>query len=282
MIRHLTAAGSGLLMLVLATAPALAGPLEDGRAFLAENAKREGVTELPNGLQYEVLKEGTGVSPEETWEVTVHYRGTLIDGTEFDSSYSRGQPATFRLNQVIEGWTKGVSLMKEGAKWKLYIPPSLGYGNKPVGNIPANSTLVFEVELISVTAPPPPEEVVAELMEFSAPVNGCGEPPAFDPDTADAAAASAFEDAARDWMICNDGFRRDTYELLNDIEKKAASVPEDAFTEEQRTTLRDEFGKGVQAYRDTTEAMQAFGTEAQQKLEPFRDDKPADDSGKQE
>lgn len=125
--------------------------LEEGQAFLAENRGREGVSETASGLQYRVIEEGTGRSPAETDRVTVHYRGTLIDGTEFDSSYGRGQPATFALNQVIPGWTEGVQLMQEGATYEFFIPADLAYGEQGrPGPIGPNSTLIFQVELIEV------------------------------------------------------------------------------------------------------------------------------------
>jgi len=125
--------------------------LAEGEAFLAENAKKKGVVTLPSGLQYQVLQEGEGQPPKATDTVTVHYRGTFIDGTEFDSSYSRGKPATFGLERVIKGWTEGLQLMKPGAKYKLFIPAKLAYGERSVGSrIPVNSALIFEVELISV------------------------------------------------------------------------------------------------------------------------------------
>ena len=125
--------------------------LEESKKFLAENQKKEGVKILPSGLQYKVLTEGSGKIPKETDNVTVNYKGTLIDGTEFDSSYKRGQPASFQVNGVIKGWTEALQLMKEGAKWQLVIPPGLGYGERGAGSqIPPNSTLIFEVELISV------------------------------------------------------------------------------------------------------------------------------------
>jgi len=125
--------------------------VEESKKFLAENQKKEGIKTLPSGLQYKVLTEGTGKTPKETDNVTVNYKGTLIDGTEFDSSYKRGQPATFQVNGVIKGWTEALQLMKEGSKWQLFIPPELGYGERGAGSqIPPNSTLIFEVELISV------------------------------------------------------------------------------------------------------------------------------------
>jgi len=125
--------------------------LAEGEAFLAENGKKEGVVILASGLQYQVLQEGEGESPKLTDRVTVNYRGTFIDGKEFDSSYSRGKPATFGLDRVIKGWTEGVQLMKPGAKWRLFIPPKLAYGDRSSGaRIPPNSTLIFEIELISV------------------------------------------------------------------------------------------------------------------------------------
>lgn len=121
-----------------------------GDAFLAENAGKPGVTVLDSGLQYEVLEEGDGPSPLATDEVTVHYHGTLIDGTVFDSSVEKGTPATFALNQVISGWTEGVQLMRVGSKYRFFIPAELGYGPRGQGAIGPNSTLVFEVELLAI------------------------------------------------------------------------------------------------------------------------------------
>lgn len=125
--------------------------VESGQKFLDENAKREGVVTTATGLQYEVLKEGSGDSPKETDNVTVHYHGTLIDGTVFDSSVDRGQPATFPVNGVIPGWVEALQLMNPGAKYKLFIPSNLAYGERGAGGaIGPNATLVFEVELISI------------------------------------------------------------------------------------------------------------------------------------
>lgn len=122
-----------------------------GEAFLAENGKKDGVVTLPSGLQYQVLKEGNGKKPSATDQVVCHYEGTLIDGTVFDSSYQRNQPATFGLNQVIAGWTEGVQLMQEGAKYCFFIPYKLAYGERGAGaQIPPFATLVFDVELIEV------------------------------------------------------------------------------------------------------------------------------------
>ena len=122
-----------------------------GEDFLAENAKKENIVVLPSGLQYEVIKEGNGKKPSATSQVKCHYEGTLIDGTKFDSSYDRGEPATFGLNQVIAGWTEGVQLMSEGAKYRFFIPYNLGYGARGAGaSIPPYSALVFVVELIEV------------------------------------------------------------------------------------------------------------------------------------
>ena len=125
--------------------------IEAGKNFLNENAQRDGVTTTESGLQYEVLKEGTGNLPKETDKVTVHYHGTLIDGTVFDSSVDRGEPATFPVNGVIPGWVEALQLMKVGAKYKLFIPSDLAYGERGAGGaIGPNATLVFEVELISI------------------------------------------------------------------------------------------------------------------------------------
>jgi FKBP-type peptidyl-prolyl cis-trans isomerase FklB len=124
--------------------------LAEGKSFLEENKKMEGVKTLPSGLQYKVLSEGTGKTPGAADQVTVNYKGTLINGTEFDNSYKRGTPATFQPNKVVKGWTEALQLMKEGSKWQLFIPPELGYGDRVAGPVPPNSTLIFEVELISV------------------------------------------------------------------------------------------------------------------------------------
>ena len=125
--------------------------IEKGKAFLAENAKKEGVVTLPSGLQYEVITEGNGKKPSANDRVKCHYEGTLIDGTLFDSSIKRGQPAVFGVNQVIKGWVEALQLMSEGSKWRLYIPSELGYGAQQAGEmIPPHSTLIFDVELIEV------------------------------------------------------------------------------------------------------------------------------------
>ena len=127
------------------------GAKSEGEKYLSENAKKEGVTTLPSGLQYQVLKEGNGKSPKATDKVVCHYEGMLIDGTMFDSSIQRGEPATFPLNGVIAGWTEGLQLMKEGAKYRFFIPYQLGYGERGAGaSIPPFATLVFDVELIEV------------------------------------------------------------------------------------------------------------------------------------
>ena len=122
-----------------------------GEAFLAENAKKEGVVTLPSGLQYQVIAEGTGKKPSATDRVQCHYEGTLIDGTIFDSSIKRGEPAVFGVNQVIKGWVEALQLMQEGAKWRLYIPYDMAYGEHGAGEmIPPYSALIFDVELIKV------------------------------------------------------------------------------------------------------------------------------------
>src|SRR4051812_18757643 len=125
----------------------------EGEKFLADNKKKEGVKTTASGLQYKSLKEGNGPQPKASDTVTVDYRGTLINGSEFDSSYKRGQPATFPLNGVIKGWTEGLQLMKKGSKYQFFIPANLAYGERsPGAGIPPNSTLIFEVELLDIKA----------------------------------------------------------------------------------------------------------------------------------
>ena len=129
----------------------------EGTKFLEENKNKPGVKTTASGLQYKVIKEGTGAKPKATDTVSVNYRGTLIDGTEFDSSYKRGQPATFPLNGVIKGWTEGVQLMKAGSKYQFFVPADLAYGERAVSpDIGANATLIFEVELLEIKPPPTP------------------------------------------------------------------------------------------------------------------------------
>ena len=151
-----------------------------GDAFLAANKAKPGVVTTPSGLQYKVVQEGTGPKPAPTDTVVCNYKGTLVDGTEFDSSYKRGQPATFPVNQVIKGWTEALQLMPVGSKWELYIPPSLGYGERGTPNggpIGPNATLIFEVELVSIQpkpqapagAPTPQAQPQAQQQQQAAP-----------------------------------------------------------------------------------------------------------------
>lgn len=129
---------------------------KEGAAFLSENVKKPGIKTTASGLQYKILSEGAGESPKTNDTVQVNYRGTFIDGTEFDSSYKRGQPAKFPVGNVIKGWTEALTMMKPGAKWQLYIPGALAYGERGSGDrIAPNSTLIFDVELISIVATPP-------------------------------------------------------------------------------------------------------------------------------
>jgi len=124
--------------------------IEAGKSFLEENAKREEVVVLESGLQYEVIAEGSGKQPALTDQVTTHYHGTLIDGSVFDSSVQRGEPATFPVNGVISGWVEALQLMNEGSKWRLFVPSDLAYGAQAAGSIAPHSTLIFDVELINV------------------------------------------------------------------------------------------------------------------------------------
>lgn len=137
--------------------------LKKGQEFMKENAKKSGVDTLANGIQYKVVTEGTGAKPAATDVVKVNYKGTLIDGTEFDSSVKRGEPAQFPLNQVIPGWTQAIQAMPVGSKWIIYIPSELAYGQRGAGGaIGPNETLIFEVELLEIVNPEQPTEASAE------------------------------------------------------------------------------------------------------------------------
>lgn len=140
--------------------------LAAGTAFLEANKAKEGVKVLPSGLQYKVIKEGTGNTPTADDKVKTHYRGTLIDGTEFDSSYKRNKPAEFPVKGVIKGWTEALQLMKEGGKWELYIPANLAYGERGRPGIPANSTLIFEIELLEIVKAAAPVEAAKPTVEI--------------------------------------------------------------------------------------------------------------------
>jgi len=141
----------------------------EGEAFLAANKKQPGVQVLPDGLQYLVLTNGTGATPSGSDKVSVNYKGTLIDGTEFDSSYKRGQPSSFPVGGVIRGWTEALQKMSVGSKWKLFIPAELAYGENGRPGIPPNSTLIFEIELLSVEAAPapaaPPQPLTSDIIK---------------------------------------------------------------------------------------------------------------------
>jgi len=148
---RLTMFRSTIFAFVLLIATAFAGTSEDGLAWLSKKRSEEGVIALPSGLMYKEVTAGTGKTPTINSPTKCHYKGELIDGTEFDSSYKRGEPLTFAPNQVIKGWTEAMQLMKEGSKWELYIPSELGYGDRGAGgSIPGGSVLVFTMEMIEV------------------------------------------------------------------------------------------------------------------------------------
>jgi FKBP-type peptidyl-prolyl cis-trans isomerase len=141
---------------------------QEGAAFLAENQKKPGVVTLPSGLQYKVLQEGSGPLPKLNDTVTTHYRGRFIDGREFDSSYQRGQPATFPVNRVVKGWIEALQLMPVGSKWELYIPADLAYGETGGGPVGPNATLIFEIELLSITpavVQQPPQPITSDIIK---------------------------------------------------------------------------------------------------------------------
>ena len=142
--------------------------IAEGQAFLAKNKTKKGVITLPSGLQYKVITAGKGATPTAADKVKTNYRGTLLDGTEFDSSYKRNEPATFGVTGVIKGWTEALQLMKEGDKWQLFIPSDLAYGARGSRNIPPNSALIFEIELLEVIKPAPPKPVEPKTAEPAA------------------------------------------------------------------------------------------------------------------
>ncbi|MEI6145681.1 MAG: FKBP-type peptidyl-prolyl cis-trans isomerase [Methylococcales bacterium] len=150
-ISIITAIIIGITMFSMANATSPAENKAEGAAFLVENAKKANIVTTASGLQYEILTPGTGTtSPAATSNVTVHYKGTTLDGKEFDSSYSRGEPTSFPLNRVIAGWTEGLQLMTVGAKYRFYIPSDLAYGSQGAGPISPNATLIFDVELLNI------------------------------------------------------------------------------------------------------------------------------------
>jgi peptidylprolyl isomerase len=194
---------TGLLVCLFSFSLAIADAGED---FLAANAVKEGVITTSSGLQYKVITPGSGISPRATDLVKVHYHGTLIDGSVFDSSVERESPSSFALNQVIKGWTEGLQTMKEGGKSTFYIPANIAYGDRAVGPIPANSTLIFEVELLKVY----PLNIPASLKEvrsFSVAAMDCGKPPAL-PDNK--SQLNDIQSTAENYTSC----ARDYYKLV--------------------------------------------------------------------
>jgi len=185
----------GLLACFLNLAPVAAN---EGKAFFEDNAKKPGVVSTDSGLQYKIIKEGTGVSPKAADLVQVHYHGTLPNGDVFDSSVKRGKPTSFALNQVIKGWTEGLQTMKQGGKTIFYIPPGIAYGEREVGPIPANSTLIFEVELLKVSPMNMPK-TLAEVQAFKLASMGCGKPPVLPGDKSQLASIKA---AAEEYTAC--------------------------------------------------------------------------------
>jgi FKBP-type peptidyl-prolyl cis-trans isomerase FklB len=154
-----------------ATKQAAEKNLKEGEDFLAANAKKDSVKVLPDGLQYKILRDGTGAQPAAADTVVTHYRGTLIDGKVFDESYGRGEPITFPVSGVIKGWTEALQMMKVGAKWQLFIPASLAYGERGAGQmIGPNSALVFDIELINVKKGPMEQPLIAPKEEVKSPV----------------------------------------------------------------------------------------------------------------
>ncbi len=236
--------------IVVAFVAALWSPVslsDAGADFLKGNAGKPGVVTTKSGLQYRVVKEGTGLKPGATDLVRVHYHGTLIDGKVFDSSVERGQPARFALNQVIEGWTEGLQTMKEGGKTVFHIPPHIAYGNRPTGSIPANATLIFEVELLNVYPLNIPKTLEAVRTYRIAGLD-CGKPPVLPENKAGLsgikAQADRYESCVRDYYqlvtaqlqgllglagdessmrdAALDGFRRGREDLNSEL---AAAIP---------------------------------------------------------
>jgi hypothetical protein len=195
---------TGLLVCLFSFSLAIADAGED---FLAANAVKEGVITTSSGLQYKVITPGSGISPGATDLVKVHYHGTLIDGSVFDSSVERESPSSFALNQVIKGWTEGLQTMKQGGKTVFYIPSDIAYGDRSVGPIPANSTLVFEVELLQVFALNMPTSL-AEVKAFNLTAMNCGNPPSLPRDKGQLASIQA---SAESYTAC----ARDYYKLVS-------------------------------------------------------------------
>ena len=185
----------GFFTCLIMLAPSMA---DAGRVFLEKNAGQPGVVTTDSGLQYKVIKAGQGASPKATDLVKVHYHGTLLDGTVFDSSVDRGQPTSFALNQVIKGWTEGLQTMQEGGKTIFYIPPDIAYGERSVGPIPPNSTLIFEVELLRIFEISTPK-TLADVKAYSVDNIDCGKPPVL---PGDKSGLAAIEKDAEQYTAC--------------------------------------------------------------------------------
>lgn len=236
-----------------------AAAIAQAEAFLANNAKREGVITTASGLQYEIIEAGSGAQPGPYDRVSVHYTGQLTDETVFDSSRERGEPASFSVDGVIAGWTEALQLMREGARWRLYIPPALAYGGNQVGQIPAHAVLIFDVELLGVAAAPPDNEQVAALIETPLPSPDCGPAPSLEgAASADTATLATLRQAGNAWQNCMSFYLRDAIQRFEAKARAMRQIDPDTVPGPQKRAVNAYFRDAVAAVSAAEAELNAF------------------------
>lgn len=231
-----------------------------GQAFLRANSGRDGVVTLASGLQYEVLSEGAadGATPTADDIVEVHYRGTLRDGTAFDSSYDRGAPSQFGVDGVITGWTQALQMMRAGDKWRLFIPPHLAYGPTGTGPIPPHAVLIFDVELIRVMPPLPDNSEIAALIAEPVAAHQCGDAPALDGAALDDAAKQARRQAGFAWQDCMGLYLRDMIMAFEEKARALRQIDPNTVPRSQQRAVNAYFQSAIAAVTDAETALNAF------------------------
>ncbi|GAB4139752.1 MAG: hypothetical protein Tsb0016_06510 [Sphingomonadales bacterium] len=236
-----------------------AAAIAQAEDFLAANAQREGIVTTASGLQYEIIEAGDGAQPGPYDRVSVHYTGQLTDETVFDSSRERGEPASFSVDGVIAGWTEALQLMREGARWRLYIPPALAYGANQVGQIPPHAVLIFDVELLGVAAAPPNNEQVAALIDTPLPTPECGPAPSLEgaPD-ADAAALAKLHQDGNAWQDCMSFYLRDAIQRFEAKARAMRQIDPDTVPGPQKRAVNAYFRNAVTAVSVAEAELNAF------------------------
>ncbi|RME63337.1 MAG: FKBP-type peptidyl-prolyl cis-trans isomerase [Alphaproteobacteria bacterium] len=230
----------------------------EGKIFLKRNAQRAGVVTLPSGLQYEIIEAGDGPRPGPEDEVLVHYRGRLRDGTVFDSSYERHRPSSFSVSGVIAGWREALPLMREGAHWRLFIPPALAYGSEGTRDIPPDAVLVFDVELLGITPAPPENPAVAALLADPVPQPDCGAAPVLPTPKPPPATLRRLHQDGNAWQDCMAFYMRGVIQTFEAKARAMRQVDPAMVPARQKRAVNAYFHQAVAAIAEAEAALDAF------------------------